>query len=365
MPTLVFTVTNELSFDQRMQRICGSLTSAGYEVWLIGRNIRGCTELPSQAFKQKRLNCWIAKGPFFYLEFNIRLFFYLLFKKCDLICAIDLDTILACYWASSIKGSQRVYDAHEYFTELKEVATRPIIKRIWHFIERETVPKFTKGYTVNQWIADAFKKQYGVSYGIIRNLPLCLPYYGKQAKEPFLIYQGAVNEGRCFEQLIPAMKEVGIPLKIYGTGNFIKQTKSIIYNNSLQHKIEINTPLSPVLLRNITGSAKIGITLFDDMGLSQVHSLANRFFDYIMAGIPQLCIDFPEYQAINQEWEVAYLISGTDPKTIAEALNKLLADPVLYERLQSNCIKARDQLNWNLEETRLIAFYEQIFQSTI
>jgi glycosyltransferase involved in cell wall biosynthesis len=348
-----------------MQRICGSLHIAGYEVWLIGRKIKGCAQLPKQAFKQVRLNCWLAKGPLFYLEFNIRLFFYLLFKKCNLICAIDLDTILACYAASSIKSCKRVYDAHEYFTEQKEVATRPTVKRIWHFIERLTVPKFSWGYTVNQWIADAFREQYGVSYGIIRNLPLYLPYNGQPDTEPFIIYQGAVNEGRCFEQLIPAMKEISIPLKIYGTGNFINQTKSIIYTNSLEYKVEINAPLSPALLRNITGKASIGITLFDDMGLSQVHSLANRFFDYIMAGIPQLCIDFPEYRAINQEWEVAYLISDTNPKTIAEALNKLLADPVLYQRLQSNCIKARDHLNWKLEETRLIAFYENIFQSTI
>jgi glycosyltransferase involved in cell wall biosynthesis len=360
LPTLVFTVTNELSFDQRMQRICGSLATAGYDVWLIGRKIKGCPVLPKQAFRQVRLNCWVAKGPFFYLEFNIRLFFYLLFKKCDLICAIDLDTILACYLASSIKGTRRVYDAHEYFTEQKEVATRPGVKRIWRWIEQLTVPRFKWGYTVNQWIAGAFKTEYGVSYGIIRNLPLYIPYKGEQDSKPFIIYQG-----RCFEQLLPAMKEVPIPLKIYGTGNFINQTNSIIYNESLQYKIEVNNPISPDILRTITGKAKIGITLFDDLGLSQVHSLANRFFDYIMAGIPQLCIDFPEYRAINQQWEVAYLIPNTDPKTIAAALNKLLADPVLYQELRLNCLKARDQLNWNLEEKQLVAFYKKIFQSSI
>jgi glycosyltransferase involved in cell wall biosynthesis len=161
------------------------------------------------------------------------------------------------------------------------------------------------------------------------------------------------------------MKDIPIPLKIYGTGNFINQTKSIIYNNSLQYKVELNNAVSPSILRTITGKAKIGITLFDDLGLSQVHSLANRFFDYIMAGIPQLCIDFPEYRAINQQWEVAYLIPNTNPKTIAAALNKLLADPVLYEELRSNCLKARDQLNWNLEEKQLVAFFEKIFQSHI
>ena len=360
MPILIFTVTNELSFDQRMQRICGSLAKEGYEVWLIGRKIKGCPELEQKPFKQLRINCLVTKGPLFYLEYNLRLFCYLLFKKADLICAIDLDTILACYFASWIKGSIRVYDAHEYFTEQKEVATRKSIQRIWLAIERFMVPKFKNGYTVNDWIAQALKERYQVSYEVIRNLPLNLPYSGKQLDKKFIIYQGAVNEGRCFEQLIPAMKDVAAPLKIYGTGNFINQTISIINKDSLQYKVEINKPLSPTELREITGQAAIGITLFDDAGLSQVHSLANRFFDYIMAGIPQLCINFPEYKAINNQFEIAYLIPDTQPDTIAEALNKLLQDNVLYNRLQSNCLEARKTLNWDLEEHRLIKFYKAL-----
>lgn len=279
-----------------------------------------------------------------------------------MICSIDLDTILACYFSSLLKGSIRVYDAHEYFTEQKEVASRRHIQRIWLAIERFTVPKFKNGYTVNDWIAQALKQRYRVDYRVIRNLPLNLPFHGKQSDQSFIIYQGAVNEGRCFEQLIPAMKEVKAPLRIYGTGNFINKTISIINSNLLQYKIEVFKPLSPTALREITGQASIGVTLFDDQGLSQVHSLANRFFDYIMAGIPQLCIDFPEYRSINNQYEVAYLIPDTHPKTIAKALNKLLADNVLYNRLQANCWEARKQLNWDAEEKQLIKFYEQLFK---
>jgi glycosyltransferase involved in cell wall biosynthesis len=327
--------------------------------------MKGSYPLTDQGFKQIRIKCFSTKGPLFYLEFNTRLFFYLLFKKADLICAIDLDTILACYFASAIKGCHRVYDAHEYFTEQKEVATRPRIKRIWLAIERMTVPKFKWGYTVNQWIADAFKTVYAVEYSVIRNLPLNQPYMGTQSDKQFILYQGAVNEGRCFEQLIPAMLQVPIKLKIYGKGNFLNQTESIIYNNKLEYKVEINEPLSPEKLRAITGQAFIGITLFDDQGLNQVHSLANRFFDYIMAGIPQLCMDYPEYRKINQQWEVAYLIPNSDPETISAALNKLLGDPVLYHKLRSNCLEARKHLNWDLEERQLISFYKRVFQSTI
>ena len=57
--------------------------------------------------------------------------------------------------------------------------------------------------------------------------------------------------------------------------------------------------------------------LFENNGLNQYYSLANRFFDYIMAGVPQVCVDYPEYKVLNDEFEIASLIINTNPKTIA------------------------------------------------
>ena len=47
--------------------------------------------------------------------------------------------------------------------------------------------------------------------------------------------------------------------------------------------------LQPEELRLITAEAYIGINLVENNGLSNYLSLANKFFDYIHAGIPQLC----------------------------------------------------------------------------
>ena len=344
-----------------MQRICNTLANAGYSVTLVGRTITNNPPLTNTHFQQKRLRLFTKKGPLFYMEYNIRLFFYLLFKPADLICAIDLDTILPCYFASKLKGVKRVYDAHEYFTEKKEIVSRPIIYKIWMAIEKFSVPKFKHGYTVNNWIAAAFEKRHGVKYQTIRNLPIKFPLAPLPKTDRFILYQGAVNEGRCFETLIPAMKNVDCKLRIYGNGNFVNQSLSIINNKSLNNKVSLYKAISPTDLRQITPSAFIGLTLFDQTGLNQFHSLANRFFDYIMAGIPQLCVDYPEYRAINEVYEVAYLIPNTESATIAGALNKLLKDNVLYERLQLNCQKARESLHWEEEQQVLTDFYNQLF----
>ena len=94
--------------------------------------------------------------------------------------------------------------------------------------------------------------------------------------------------------------------------------------------------------------------------MNQYYSLANRFFDYTMAGIPQLCVKYPEYINCNKEFNVATLINDTDSQTIAKALNNLLADAVLYSLLRQNCLKAREKWNWEHEQDRLVNFYKDL-----
>jgi glycosyltransferase involved in cell wall biosynthesis len=364
LPKITCTVTNDISYDQRMQRICSSLANAGYEVLLIGREMVHSKQLGLFPFKTKRVSCFFNKGFAFYAEYNVRLFFILLFTRTDGFYAVDLDTILPNYLVSLIKNKPRLYDAHELFTEMKEIVTRPKVQKVWLWVERFCVPKFKFGYTVNLFIKDELKKRYGVDYGIIRNIPTSsIQYPVSSIQHPaFIIYQGAVNEGRSFETLVPAMKQVDCKLIVCGEGNFFEQTKQLVAANNLENKIELKGYVSPTELKEFTPQAKFGLTLFENTGLNQYYSLSNRFFDYIMAGIPQVCVGYPEYKAINDEHEVALLIDDVEEQTIANAINQLLNDGALHERLAANCLLARETLNWENEEKKLVEYWKRIFQ---
>ena len=315
----------------------------------------------AQPFKQKRINGLFEKGKLFYAEYNIRLFFYLLFKKMDCIGAIDLDTILPCYFISKIKKIKRVYDAHELFCEMKEIVSRPAIYKMWKRIEKYTVPKFPLGYTVNQPIADEFKKMYGVHYEVIRNIALLKEINPVEKKDKFILYQGAVNEGRSFETLIPAFKDVHCKLIICGDGNFMQQAKQLVAENNLQDIVIFKGKIKPDELIAITQQAYIGITLFENKGLSNYYSLANRFFDYLHAGIPQLCVNYPVYKEINDQLPIAVLVEDISSANLAVQLNNLLTNAVLYNELQQNCLNLRKFLNWQQEEKILIRFYKNLF----
>ncbi len=359
---IYFTVTNDLTYDQRMHRICTSLAENGYTVTLVGRELASSLPLAEKKFRQKRIHCWFTKTKLFYAEYNIRLFFFLLFKKMDAICAIDLDTILPCLHISRWKRIPRIYDAHELFTELKEVITRPSVQKAWMKIEKKAVPKFKWGYTVSESIGEEFHRRYYVEYKTIRNVPLLQPLQPTYPAERFILYQGAVNEARGLEYLVPAMQWVNSKLVICGDGNFMPQLKRLIAEYKLENKIELKGMLSPGKLMEFSQSAYIGIAVPEKEGLNQYLALPNKLFDYVHAGLPQITVNYPEYQKINSQFEIAVLLDDISPKRIAEALNNLLADDVLYKRLKENCLKARESLNWQQEEKKLIHFYQSVFK---
>lgn len=354
-------VTNDLNFDQRMIRICTSLQHLNYNVFLIGRKHNKSSFPINRIFQQHQIPVFFQKGKLMYLEYNIKLFFYLLWKKLDIIVAVDLDTIIPCYCISRIKNIPRVYDAHELFSELKEVVSRPTIQKLWLGIEKYFVPRFNLGYTVSESIVEEFYKRYGVNYGCIRNMPFFQSAsVNNSCSGTFLLYQGAVNEGRGLEWLIPAMEWVKMPLVICGDGNFMAKAKALTIALGLSEKITFKGNISPEKLFDYTQHAYAGINLVEPIGLNQLYSLANKFFDYIHAGIPQLTMKFPEYERINDQYEVAILISTFQINEIAEKLNILIDNRVLYDRLQKNCIKAASAFNWQQEEKRLQLFYQNI-----
>jgi len=364
-PHLYFTVTNDLTYDQRMHRICHSLANNGYEVTLVGRCLKYSLPLRKTAFNQKRLRCFFNKGFLFYAEYNVRLLFFLLSRRMNGICAIDLDTILPCLLVSKIKGIPRIYDAHEYFTELKEVITRPKVYRIWKAIESFCVPKFKYGYTVSPGITSLFHEKYNRQYTTIRNLPINKDIQYQPAPHKYLFFGGVVNEARGFEVLIPAMKKIPYPLVIAGDGNFMAQLESLIHSHKLEDKIILKGMVKPEELRTLAEQATLGIGLAEKEGMNQFLALPNKFFDYLHAGLPQITMNYPEYIKLNSIYKVGVLISDLNEDIVAKTILATMEDESLLNEMRLNCMKAKKELNWEQESLILIDFYNRIFKPSI
>jgi len=135
---IIISVVSDLVTDQRVHRTAATLYREGHEVVLVGRKKRESLAI-NREYNTVRFKLWWEKGPMFYAAYNLRLFFYLLFHRADVLVSNDLDTLLPTYIISNLQRSKLLYDTHEYFTEVPELVSRPQVQKIWKLILKELI----------------------------------------------------------------------------------------------------------------------------------------------------------------------------------------------------------------------------------
>ncbi len=363
MKSIVFAVTNDLSYDQRMHRICDSLQSAGYTVELIGRLRKQSAELTKRQFLQRRLHCFFTKGVLFYAEYNIRLFFVLLAHRADIFGACDLDTALAVILAGKFKTRKTVFDAHEHFTEVPEVERRKFVKSIWQGIGKWCVPKFQLRFTVSETLAHVLSQEYKATFGVIRNVPILneTTISPIHERERLIVYQGALNEGRGLAQAIEAMKLLpDFRLRLIGEGDLSVQLRELTAKLGLTARIEFAGYVLPKDLYALTCKAMIGLNLLESRSKSYYYSLANKFFDYLHAGVPSINMDFPEYRKIIEECKVGACIDKLSTEEIAKTVSKITKDKDAFENMIRACAIARSEYAWQKEQLKLLEVLREV-----
>lgn len=367
MKRVILSVTEDLYTDQRMDKMSLFLHKKGFDVTLVGRCYNDSPVLAPRPYKTKRLRLLFRRGFLFYAEYQFRLLLYLLFKKCDLLVANDLDTLLPNYLVSKWRKKELVYDSHEYFCGELSVISKPISYKVWHGIEKQCFPKLKKVITVSQSIVDQYEKEYGIRPYLVRNIPPAKTYPVTETRQSLqmpedktvLLLQGAgINEGRGAEEFVQSMQYLpDCHLFIVGDGTVVPQLKEMANRMQLKDRITFVPRQTPEKLFNYTSLADIGICPGKDLGLNAHFSLPNKIFEYIKAGTPMVVTDLPEWRRIVNQYRVGVVAEDVSPEKFAEVVKKL-SDPNLLSQCRENCKIAAQELTWENEEKVLEKVYD-------
>jgi glycosyltransferase involved in cell wall biosynthesis len=367
---VAFSVINCICYDQRVNKIAGTVKGLDCEITIIGRRLDDCCDSDIVPFKTVRFNMIFRRGFLFYKFFNIRLFIHLLFNNYDLLVANDLDTLLPNFLVSKLKRLPLVYDSHEYFTGVPELLNRPLVTSVWKTIERSIFPRLKYTMTVSEPISSLYEKMYHVNPLVVRNfskntnhiIPFSRAELNIAENDLIVILQGAgINIDKGAEELIDAVSKTDqTTLLIVGGGDVVGKLKEIVRMHDISEKVRFISKVPWEKLMRYTKAADVGMCLEKDTNLNYRYSLANKLFDYISAGIAIVASDLPEVRKIITGNNCGIIISKVTTEKIEETILKLNENRTLLNELKRNSIVASQSINWERESLRVVDFYRSI-----
>lgn len=366
-PKAIVSVISDLNTDQRVHKVSSFLHENGFDVLLAGRRKKSSAALPPREYATKRFRLPYEKGAKFYAVFNLRLFWFLLWHKADLLVANDLDTLLPNYLAAKLKRAKLVYDSHEFFTEVPELIHRPRVRKIWLRIERYIVPKLKDMYTVNDSIASAYQARYHIPVKVVRNVSPQWKPEGLKTKAELgiptdrflLIMQGAgLNVDRGVEEAIDAVEQLeGVVLMIVGDGDIIPEMRQLVEMRKLDDKIKFYGKRPYRELLNFTWHADIGLSLDKPTNPNYRMSLPNKIFDYIHTHTPIVCSPVSEVMAVVERNKVGEIVPEVKPEALVRKIEYLRQHPDLLKMYRENCEEAASKESWEHETEILKSIY--------
>lgn len=286
---------------------------------------------------------------------------------CDLILPHDYFTLPPAMRLAEKLGVPVVLDAHEYATEQYMHSKkwrsfeRPVVKAVHHrwFGALDGIT------TVSDGIRDLLNEDYEFQRPCItiRSIP-------PKGTRPFkptgdvvtVLYHGNIDYIRGLHKAIRSMKDWPVNFRFmirgFAAADYLESLREIARNEGVADRLVIADPVPFASLIDAASEADIGYFVHKDISFQKRYVLPNKFFEYIQAGLALCVSDLPSMADLAKSYDLGVLIEEYDEESIARAINKF--DRAGIDRYKRNAIAAREELCWEREGERLIAYYEEI-----
>lgn len=373
--------------DIRAKRIARTLLENGYAVTVLDiETERTCPvkEMQNGVRVQHHIEpfWYIARRwePWFFVEAVrnfVRSVKELIKTPADIYHACDITALPASYIAAVTRRKPLILDMYELPVPVPEtrIAFWRWAGRFLVYFLRLILPRCAQVISVSPGAVEILERVCRISnIQLLRNVPeyrfvkkserlrrhLNLP-----ASTGIALYQGNIQPDRGLDILVraAAFLKDGNVIVIMGQGvkGTLCQLQELIVREGVADKVKLLPPVAYEELLEWTASADIGLTLFSpDYSLSIRYCLPNKFFEYLMAGLPVLSSSLDVLEKIINTYGVGQVTPSLAPEDVGAAINVLLADRPALARMSQNALRvARDEFNWQKESAHLLQLYSQ------
>lgn len=362
---------NPIDYNRRIINQASTAVKDSIRVLVICLGRKGETKYQTTSFGSVRriISPFPKGGPLKFIHFNLRLFLLLLPERTDILHAHDLWVLPAAALLAICKRKHLIYDAHEYYAGLEVFNRHPVRGRLWMMVEKLLIRYVTVMFTVSEPLARKYRERYPNirDCGVIRNLPVWeMPSKEKAAPFPrpftnMLVYHGYLQPGRGLVNLIHAVAQLeDTGLVIIGSGELLEYLVMLIDQLNLRAKVLIKNYIDMEMLISTSAQADIGVVLFEKTSVNYSYALPNKFFEYIMAGLPVLTSDIETLSGYVQKYDLGRTVDPSDPRLISKTILEMTGDPEALQKWRKNAHKASEDLNWDREAEKLLKIYEKL-----
>lgn len=378
-------VLGPASTDVRVMRAATALTDAGFTVSVVDivdtcsqsiEDVRGVSiqhMKVSGAFLVTRFRRWaVIKALLLFIRSTL----LLLRTPADFYHAHDFTALPACYVAARLRGKPLVFEAHELPLSELDVPHRRWLRILLTPLLARMIASCAGGIGASPYYEQVLRERYHVSrVALLRNTP---PYrlvekndrlhrkLGLALSVRIALYQGNIQPHRGIDILVraAAFLEDDIVIVMMGKGvePTISQLKALIASEAVVDRVKILSPVPYEELLDWTASADLGLNIIPlDETLNKLTCLPNKFFEYLMAGLPVLASPLDAVASLVTSYNVGLVVSSTTPADVGAAINTMLADPVLLASMRRNALEvATNEFNWEKEGLQLMYLYRDI-----
>ncbi len=381
--------------DPRVLREATALAEAGYTVSIV--DIEEKENHQSEEYiRGVHLKHVMVSRSFFSTRFDkstfvrvatlfVRTMLRLLQDPADIYHGHEVSGLLPCYIAAFLRRKPVIFDAHEmplFERPLSELGlSRRWLRKLLGVLLAYIVPRCAGVITVSPPIVDELRSRYGVAeVTLIRNVPeyravaksdRLRQHLGLKPDVRIALYQGYLQPNRGLDRLIRAAAFLDPDSVIVIMGKNRKTTQAqleeLIASEGVADRVKILPPVPYAELLDWTASADIGLNVASpDYSLNVRYFLPNKFFEYLMAGLPVLTSPLEAIVDIMNTYDVGQVLPSLAPEDIGEAINKMLADPADLVHKRDNALEAtKKEFYWEKESSRLTYLYQGIFQDLL
>lgn len=267
------------------------------------------------------------------------------------------------------KGKLVIFDSHEFVVgQIREktyipLMLRGIVSKAFEKYQKKACLRFSAVIAANPDLGNYFKSIGCKVVTSICNYPLYSPNnYQTEHNRSELIYAGGINSQWNHEYLLDAIDGLPVKYVLCGTADDEYLSKLKKYPAWENTDYFGSVPFGEV--QEKLRSAGIGIALLSP-GLNtngKRGNLANtKIFEEMQAGIPVICTDFEVWKEFVERYNCGICVDPKNTEQIRSAVERLLYDHELAQRMGMNGQKAiAEEFNWNFEGKKLLELYNTI-----